>query len=346
MGTYRHTRNAFTIVELLIVIVVIAILAAITIVAYTGVQDRAVASVLQSDVATAIKKIELYKVESGTESFPADQATATSAGVTASEGNTLTYWTPSAVNSYCIQVTRGSASYFATNGHPEPTPGTCYQLVGWWPLNAAQGSDWSGLGHTSDNTTGTPTAVASISGAEASAASFTGPDSIGIPNSTLISGVIDARTVSIWFRADSTSGTTILYEQGGTSNGISVVIADGTLYGTFYNSTGNIWNTSVSAPVSAGNWRHFVATYSGSEGTVRGYLDGESIGSNTSAGPSIQSHSGNIALGRMRNDSRLYNGTSLAGYGYGFIGAIDDFRLYNAVLDEATVRFMYEAGPY
>ena len=49
---------------------------------------------------------------------------------------------------------------------------------------------------------------------------------------------IDERTVSIWLRADSTSGTTIVYEQGGTSNGISIAMADGTLYGTFYNSTG------------------------------------------------------------------------------------------------------------
>jgi prepilin-type N-terminal cleavage/methylation domain-containing protein len=39
----------FTIVELLIVIVVIAILAAISIVAYTGIQNRANDAALQSD---------------------------------------------------------------------------------------------------------------------------------------------------------------------------------------------------------------------------------------------------------------------------------------------------------
>lgn len=36
-----HRREGFTIVELLIVIVVIAILAAISIVSYTGIQQRA-----------------------------------------------------------------------------------------------------------------------------------------------------------------------------------------------------------------------------------------------------------------------------------------------------------------
>lgn len=345
LGTRNHTRNAFTIVELLIVIVIIAILAAITLVAYAGIRDRAVASVLQSDVANAIKKIELYKVESGTEAFPSDQNAAIGAGVTVSEGNTLTYWTPSAINSYCVQVTNGSSSYFATNGHAEPTPGTCYQLIGWWPLNSASGDDWSGLGYASDSRTGNPSATTGATGADAGAALFSEPDSIGIPNNTLISGTQSERTVSIWLRADSTSGTTIVYEQGGTSNGISIAMADGTLYGTFYNSTGTAWNASVSTPLDVGTWHHFVATYSGSEGVVRGYLDGILIGTNTSAGSSIQSHTGGIALGRMRNDTRLYNGTAVGGYGYGFSGGIDDFRLYNTTLDEATIRFMYEAGP-
>lgn len=47
----RHRTSGFTIVELLIVIVVIGILAAIVIVAYNGVTKRAQTSSLQSDVA-------------------------------------------------------------------------------------------------------------------------------------------------------------------------------------------------------------------------------------------------------------------------------------------------------
>lgn len=49
--------------ELLIVIVVISILAAITIVAYNGINERARASAKASDIASWKKKSELRKVE-------------------------------------------------------------------------------------------------------------------------------------------------------------------------------------------------------------------------------------------------------------------------------------------
>ena len=67
-------KQGFTIVELLIVIVVIAILAAITIVAYTGIQERAKASAMQSAASQEAKKAPLYAVDNA-DLFPADEAT-------------------------------------------------------------------------------------------------------------------------------------------------------------------------------------------------------------------------------------------------------------------------------
>jgi len=61
----RKTKSGFTIVELLIVIVVIGILAAITIVAYNGFQARANDSRRLQDAANIQKALALYKVQNG-----------------------------------------------------------------------------------------------------------------------------------------------------------------------------------------------------------------------------------------------------------------------------------------
>jgi prepilin-type N-terminal cleavage/methylation domain-containing protein len=58
----HKTKSGFTIVELLIVIVVIAILAAISVVAYNGLQDRARATRANNDMATLHKAIKLARI--------------------------------------------------------------------------------------------------------------------------------------------------------------------------------------------------------------------------------------------------------------------------------------------
>jgi general secretion pathway protein G len=65
MNTRPIGQKGFTIVELLIVIVVIAILATISIVAYRGVQARARDSQRKSDIATIAKALELYYIDNG-----------------------------------------------------------------------------------------------------------------------------------------------------------------------------------------------------------------------------------------------------------------------------------------
>ncbi|MBM3210425.1 prepilin-type N-terminal cleavage/methylation domain-containing protein [Candidatus Saccharibacteria bacterium] len=62
-------QSGFTIVELLIVIVVIAILAAITIVAYNGIQERAANQQMTTAVRTYYTALQSYGVDNG--SLPA-----------------------------------------------------------------------------------------------------------------------------------------------------------------------------------------------------------------------------------------------------------------------------------
>lgn len=68
----NQNQHGFTIVELLIVIVVIGVLAAITVVAFNGVQGRAHDISLQNDLQAIAKKLEMYKVDTAV--YPAGAA--------------------------------------------------------------------------------------------------------------------------------------------------------------------------------------------------------------------------------------------------------------------------------
>ena len=91
--TKLQQERGFTIVELLIVVVVIAILAAITIVSYNGITRSANASSAKSTLATTQKKIEAYNAEEGrypiaTTEFTNAAAQAKSYGIALPSGQT------------------------------------------------------------------------------------------------------------------------------------------------------------------------------------------------------------------------------------------------------------------
>lgn len=114
----KKTKSGFTIVELLIVIVVIGILAAITIVAYNGIQARGKTSAANSAAISVTKKAELYNTEVG--NYPLAMSNLTGAPSTASynltgivSGGTLTNNTPTNAVTYYVCGTGSPASLAA-----------------------------------------------------------------------------------------------------------------------------------------------------------------------------------------------------------------------------------------
>jgi prepilin-type N-terminal cleavage/methylation domain-containing protein len=117
----QHLKG-FTIVELLIVIVVIGILAAITIVAYNGIQERARVATVTSDLSGAARQLAVYEVDAG--SYPATLSAANNGqGIKASDGTTYQYSASGAT--YCLTATKGTTSYKVSNIATTPAAGGC-----------------------------------------------------------------------------------------------------------------------------------------------------------------------------------------------------------------------------
>lgn len=110
----RWGKTGFTIVELLIVVVVIAILASITIVAYNGIRERSQSSALTATLKGASQKVHLYAVDN------ADQYPATLAAAGVKDTDTVTYQyttdTVGGVSTYCLTATynQSQSVYFSS----------------------------------------------------------------------------------------------------------------------------------------------------------------------------------------------------------------------------------------
>lgn len=108
-------QTGFTIVELLIVIVVIGILAAITIVAYNGIQSRALAASLQSDLTSASQQIKLFQVDNN--NFPAtidctQPDSVTNKCLKPSSSTTFQYIVSNASpQTFCVDATKNNQTY-------------------------------------------------------------------------------------------------------------------------------------------------------------------------------------------------------------------------------------------
>lgn len=121
----RKSTSGFTIVELLIVIVIIAVLAAITLIAYNAIKTRANTSAVVSDLKAAVKKLEIYKIDNGT--YPAGAT----GGAVRTALNTIdirlsldSYST--ANNTNILYITEATGNQFALLARPSGSTKTYY----------------------------------------------------------------------------------------------------------------------------------------------------------------------------------------------------------------------------
>jgi uncharacterized protein (TIGR02145 family)/prepilin-type N-terminal cleavage/methylation domain-containing protein len=159
--------GGFTIVELLVVIVVIGILAAITIVSYTGISNKASVSSLQSDLSNAKKQLALYYVDHGAYPTSIDPNSKCPTGsaptpdtrycLKPSTANTFNYYPSSSTYStYLLTANKtGTTSIYSVTNNSVPTiiPTVTIGSQTWMQNNWNVGAMVTGVTIQANNTT-------------------------------------------------------------------------------------------------------------------------------------------------------------------------------------------------
>ena len=126
---YMKKAYGFTIVELLIVIVVIAVLAAVSVVAYRGVQQKAAVSSIDHMLSQASMGLETYKVEGGT--YPIQLS-----DINIQNESGIIYDYTAAGGNFCISAKRDEVVRAIQAPGTPPASGTCEAAMNRWSLPA------------------------------------------------------------------------------------------------------------------------------------------------------------------------------------------------------------------
>jgi signal peptidase I len=185
-----------------------------------------------------------------------------------------------------------------------------------------------------------------VTGDSDRAAGFDGVDDIVlIGDSRLINTANRAeRTTELWFNADDLTGRQVLYEEGGTGNGLNIYLDGSTLYASAWTSN---WSNRliVSTPVTTGERYHVgLALDAVGRRQLELFLDGVSMGSATKTDSRTwRAHGDDGAIGGLNGGTKFHDGNATGG-GYHFDGVVDEVVLYNSALTADRIANHARAG--
>lgn len=334
----RHylTKPAFTIVELLIVIVVIAILAAITVVAFNGAQNRAVQATLQADIDKARKKIMLYHAEYG--NYPTaincTNPISTEVCVQPSGSNAYSYSVNNASNpaTFTLNVTNGTFAYQASNTSTiEPLTGVIKPGLALY-LDAGEATSYPGSGTTWNDISGSGKNATLMNGVAYSSGNpsyftFDGVDDyVYFSNPLMQTQLGQAWTVQAWINIGSKPAQQFV---GGLNQGLYLEFSSGTNALLYLNAGAHDYYT-YGGQLSNQGWVFCTYRFDNATGARQIWRNLTNIstnGPNLSSTPSGQSGTFTIGTGSNRTIS----------------GKVSNVLFYNRYITDAEIAQNFNA---
>jgi len=145
----------------------------------------------------------------------------------------------------------------------------------------------------------------------------------------MLNSAFGAKTVMMWFKADSVNGAQVLYDEGGYTNGLGIRVNNGALQAGVVNA--NVGFTA-STPFDSPRWTHVAAVFD--SGSLLLYVNGEQQAVTAATFTTVGGHTSAAGIGARRLDGPF----GVAGTGDHFAGLIDDVRLYDNAVTADEIR--------
>ncbi|MCP3976660.1 MAG: LamG domain-containing protein [bacterium] len=158
-------------------------------------------------------------------------------------------------------------------------------------------------------------------------------------------GPYDARSIELWFKSNKAGKRQVLWEEGGSTVGISIYADNGKIHAGAWNRSGNVWDDDVfvKTPFEAGEVYHVVVVLKPSAGKLKLFVNGELAASATGV-EAMDRHRANIGIGARNGSTRFADKVKSGGVGNYLDGVVDDVAIYNSILSNAKVAAHYAAG--
>ncbi len=203
---------------------------------------------------------------------------------------------------------------------------------GYWPFDNIT-SDFSGNSHNLQS--GGPAVFTTTAKKGSHALSFDGSYFLRFSNGTFMNQAITNFTYSLWINPSTLSGTQMILDEGGGTNGFAIVL-DGSTLRCFVGEGGAEQQTTTFTIPATGTWYHIAASYA--NGNLTFYFNGTpSTVLNTGLGQ-LAAHSNGSGLGG-KNSSSV---DGLSGV-VNFNGLIDEFIHYPIALTGTDIARLFNS---